>query len=185
MVERSEVLVRPAEPADAEAVARVHTLGWQRGYAGLLPQDYLDALPLAAAEERWRTQLRREDRTTDELVAVVGGRVRGIAVVGPAADPDAPADGSRGELFVLYVHPEHWGGGLGHALHERALQRLRQRGFTSATLWVLRGNERAARFYRRRGWTDDRLLRTDDRGEVVLHERRLARDLSDAPPPRT
>ncbi|SDE44573.1 GNAT family N-acetyltransferase [Auraticoccus monumenti] len=177
---RGAVLVRAAEPGDAVAVAEVQTLGWQQGYAGLLPQDYLDGLSLAAAEERWRTQLVRADRTTDELVAVVDGRVCGIAVVGPSADPDAPDDRSRGELFALYVRAEHWGRGLGHALHQQALHRLRDRGFTRATLWVLRGNERACAFYRRHGWVGDRLVKTDDRGPVVLQELRMAQDLSPA-----
>lgn len=169
--------MRDALPADADAVAEVQTLGWQQGYAGLLSQDYLDGLDTAAARSRWRTQLTRTDRTTDELVAVVDGRVGGIAVVGPAGDPDTPRDGSCAELFVLYVRAEHWGAGLGHVLHQRAVARMRERGFGRATLWVLRGNQRAIGFYRRHGWRDDRLTKTDDRGEVRIVEQRMARDL--------
>src|SRR5215471_6386244 len=38
------MLLRPAEPADALAVARVHVRSWQTAYRNLLPNDYLDQL---------------------------------------------------------------------------------------------------------------------------------------------
>jgi ribosomal protein S18 acetylase RimI-like enzyme len=45
------MLLRPAQPADALAIARVHVRAWQHGYAGILPASYLN-------------QLRPEDRAT-------------------------------------------------------------------------------------------------------------------------
>jgi GNAT superfamily N-acetyltransferase len=36
--------LRPAEPEDAMAVARVHVRSWQAAYRALLPDDYLDQL---------------------------------------------------------------------------------------------------------------------------------------------
>src|SRR3984885_11964090 len=38
------MLLRPAEPEDAMAVARVHVRSWQAAYRALLPDDYLDQL---------------------------------------------------------------------------------------------------------------------------------------------
>ena len=38
------MLLRPAEPADAMGVARVHVRAWQVAYRNLLPDDYLDSL---------------------------------------------------------------------------------------------------------------------------------------------
>ncbi len=38
----SNMLIRPAEPADAMAVARVHVRSSQVAYQTLMPQDYLD-----------------------------------------------------------------------------------------------------------------------------------------------
>jgi len=38
------MLLRPAQPADAAAVARVHVRSWQVAYRGLLPDEYLDGL---------------------------------------------------------------------------------------------------------------------------------------------
>ena len=45
------MILRPAEPEDAMAVARVHVRSWQMGYKDLLPQDYLASLQ---PEERAR-----------------------------------------------------------------------------------------------------------------------------------
>jgi hypothetical protein len=58
------------------------------------------------------------------------------------------------------------------------LDRLRARGFTSAGLWILDGNQRAWRFYHRHGWTDTGRTQVD-RGPagIELHERRLRRSL--------
>jgi GNAT superfamily N-acetyltransferase len=55
-------------------------------------------------------------------------------------------------LRQLYVLPAQWGSGIGSALLERGLERMRERGATRAKLWTLEGNERGRRFYERRGW---------------------------------
>jgi len=55
-------------------------------------------------------------------------------------------------LRTLYVVPEHWSHGVGSALLEHALVRMRERGATRAKLWTLEDNESARRFYERRGW---------------------------------
>jgi ribosomal protein S18 acetylase RimI-like enzyme len=38
------MLLRPAQPSDALAIARVHVRAWQQGYAGILPASYLNQL---------------------------------------------------------------------------------------------------------------------------------------------
>jgi ribosomal protein S18 acetylase RimI-like enzyme len=38
------MLLRPAQPSDALAIARVHIRAWQHGYAGILPASYLNQL---------------------------------------------------------------------------------------------------------------------------------------------
>ena len=39
-----DMLLRPAEPVDAIAVAHVHVRSWQVAYRTLMPDDYLDQL---------------------------------------------------------------------------------------------------------------------------------------------
>ncbi len=62
----------------------------------------------------------------------------------------------------MYVDPEAWGAGLGRALIVEAERRLAER-HPVATLWVLRGNTRARRFYEAGGWRPDGTERRDRR----------------------
>ena len=55
-------------------------------------------------------------------------------------------------LRHLAVHPDHWGEGLATTLIEVALDAMRLRGCTVASLWCLRDNRRASRLYRHLGW---------------------------------
>lgn len=167
------MLLRPAEPADALAVARVHVRSWQTAYRNLLPNEYLD-------------QLRPEDRaqkytfgSPDPLhpytvVATEGGVIHGFATTAPARDPDVPG---FGELYALYVEPDHWGRGIGVALISAARTRLVDLGFKSAVLWVLAGNVRAERFYRLDRWTADGHRRSDEVWGIAVKELRYQRTL--------
>jgi GNAT superfamily N-acetyltransferase len=73
------------------------------------------------------------------------------------AEEDGEAVGcvSVGGVFLrtLYVVPERWGSGVGSALHDLALERLRDRGCREAKLWTLEENWTGRRFYEKRGWT--------------------------------
>ena len=169
----SDMLLRPAEPDDAMAVARVHVRSWQAAYRTLLPDDYLD-------------QLRPEDRaqkydfaTLDPLkprtiVAAEEGLILGFATTAPSREPDLPG---HGELCALYVDPEQWGRGIGIALVSAARANLFGLGFRNAVLWVLAGNVRAERFYRIDQWAPDGLRRTDSVWGITVDELRYQRGL--------
>ena len=59
----------------------------------------------------------------------------------------------EGFLRTLYVVPDHWNTGVGTALHDHALERLRAHGNSTAKLWTLEENWSARRYYEKRGWT--------------------------------
>jgi GNAT superfamily N-acetyltransferase len=165
--------LRPAEPQDAMAVARVHVRSWQVAYRTLLPDDYLD-------------QLRPEDRAQKydfanpdpqkphTIVAAENSLIRGFATTMPSRDPALP---NHAELAALYVDPQHWGRGIGAALIAAARARLVQHGFRSAYLWVLDGNTRAARFYTIDGWASNGDRRTDTVWGITVNEVRYLREL--------
>ena len=135
-------MIRPGTPADAEAVADVQVKTWQVAYAHALPRDRLMALSVesrADMHRRW-----------PPLVAEVDGAVVGFVAVGPTHDEQGD-----GELYAIYVHPDHWGTGVGRALLEAGEQRLRELGHRDAHLWVLDDNPRARRFYEIAGWSTD------------------------------
>ena len=167
------MLLRPAKPDDAIAVARVHVRSWQVAYRTLLPDDYLDQLrPEDRAEKYDFASL--DPLKPQTIVAVEEGSIRGFATTAPSRDPDLT---DNGELFALYVDPEHWGRGIGAALVSDARARLFGLGFRNAVLWVLTGNVRAERFYQRDMWAPDGRRRTDSVWGVTVDEVRYQREL--------
>jgi len=151
------ITLREATVGDAGAIAEVHVASWRWAYDGLLPPSVLDALSVEGRAAAWHTVL--ADAPGAVTVAVVddddnGGAIVGFVSVGPTPDEDDPPPGT-GALFALYLHPDTVGAGAGKTLLEHGEAQLRDEGFTRATLWVLETNERARRFYERRGWAWD------------------------------
>ena len=167
------MLLRPAEPVDADEVARLHVRSWQVGYRGLLPDDYLDSL---RAEDRARryTFGAADPALPTTIVAIDNGAICGFATTGPTRDDDLQG---HGELFALYVDPPSWGLGVGRALISAARERLAQDRFADAVLWVLVGNDRAERFYRLDGWLPDGSRRIAQVWGAAVDEVRYRRHL--------
>ncbi|KUG51096.1 hypothetical protein AVL62_12670 [Serinicoccus chungangensis] len=170
------LLLRRAVPDDAEAIAALRVAGWRAAYRGLVPEPLLAALdPATEAARRRRTWGRRHSHLHDrELVAELDGVVVGWAIGGASTDADREASG---QLHALYVLPSRWSSGIGHRLLLAVEDHLRACRYAEAHLWVLDGNERAAKFYGRHGWYEDGGTQLDRRGEHVLLERRRVRDL--------
>lgn len=140
--------IRPGSIADAPVLARIHIASWRGAYRGLMPASVLDHLSEEAFTANWTQRLTQMPGAT--LVALVGEHVVGFTAAGPSRDADAVRL-CTGELYALYVHPEHWGTGAGEQLWRTVHQQLLNEGFSEITLWVLEGNHRARRFYERMG----------------------------------
>ena len=168
--------VRTARLDDAEALARIHTVGWQQGYANLMPADFLAQRVVAPAS--WTRSLGEPPPRSVVLVAEVNALPVGFAVLGPAGEPAAATDTTLAQLYAIYVLPEHWDTGVGFGLHQAGLEALAALGFTEAVLWVLVGNARAIDFYLRQGWLDDEAEEDSDVGGLVVRVRRYRRAVS-------
>ena len=115
-------------------------------YRHVFPANELDAMPVDSS--RWAVRLDDAAAGLDDLRRRrATATVLGFASVGPSRD-----ERGIGELYALYVDPEHWSTGAGRALMTRAEARLVTE-YAEATLWVLEDNPRARRFYERAGWT--------------------------------
>lgn len=145
------VVLRPALPGDAEAIAAISVRGWAHAYADFLDARVLAQRTVAGQAERWRGWLAGEE--TQTVVAALAGRIAGYATVGASRDADATP--VVGELAGLYVDPPAQGAGVGTVLLADAVVRLRAGGFTSATLWVFEENGLGRAFYERHGWVPD------------------------------
>jgi ribosomal protein S18 acetylase RimI-like enzyme len=168
------MLLRTAEPGDADEVAGVHVRSWQVGYRGLLPDDYLDSLRPEDRAKRY-TFAAADPTLPSTILAIDNGAICGFATTAPTRDEDVPG---HGELCALYVDPSCWSLGVGRALMSAARERLAHDGFADAVLWVLVGNERAERFYRLDGWLPDGSRRLAEVWSAAVNEARFRRHLA-------
>ena len=93
---------------------------------------------------------------SEEVLTLWQDALRNPAIDVYVADAEGSAVGSVSVddewLRTLYVMPTHWSRGVGSALLEHGLARMRERGSAHAKLWTLEGNGSGRRFYERRGW---------------------------------
>jgi GNAT superfamily N-acetyltransferase len=153
------VIIRRAEPEDAESGAVCHLACWREAYAELVEPQRLAALTadLEAKLALWRTVI-REGRPP--LVAVEGDDMVGFIAAGPDEEPGV---GPRFQLHVLNVRRAYWGTGVAQRLHDEAV------GDRDAYLWVLRDNARACGFYARNGFVADGATKVDpDFGAPII-----------------
>ncbi|MQY15558.1 hypothetical protein SRB5_57410 [Streptomyces sp. RB5] len=135
--------VRPAELSDTAAVRAVGLAAWPPTYTPLTGPGYVERC-LAVW---WSTEATaRGIAAGNVLVAETGGRITGMAGLGEK-------DGVP-VLWKLYVLPECHGTGVGSALLAAVVARLRAAGATRLRLEYLDGNERAAAFYRAKGFRE-------------------------------
>ncbi len=162
--------IRKAEPSDAIGIARVHVASWQAAYRGFFPDDFLDNLSVGNRETFWKEAIMLGK--SGLLVYEKEGAVLGFASFGESRDEDA-VEGQTCELYAIYFDPEQWGSGYGAELIEGVLSMLKVQGFSEVTLWVLKDNRRAIRFYRKMGFVPDGVEKVETwRDEIELTESR-------------
>jgi ribosomal protein S18 acetylase RimI-like enzyme len=91
------------------------------------------------------------------------GAVVGFTVVRP----------TEGELYLLFVHPDHAGRGVGRALLKAAHDALRQAGHREVFLFTEERNTRARAVYAAAGYRPDGTVRESDFDGARLRELRL------------
>ncbi|MFC5519564.1 GNAT family N-acetyltransferase [Polaromonas jejuensis] len=169
----SSYSVRPATARDAKAIAEIHVATWQAAYKDVMPQDYLNKVTVEKRQAYWREAI--EYSEPQVLVATQDDKVVGF--VGFDRSRDAKTRSTVGEIWAMYVSPDHWAQGAGVALWDGAREGLKEEGCTQVTLWVLLRNERALQFFEHAAGFKREMpsLKTVDFGSAKLEEIRLKR----------
>jgi ribosomal protein S18 acetylase RimI-like enzyme len=142
----SMMSIKAATIVDARMIAHVDVETWQSTYAGLLPDRMLISLSEPQRASMWSRFI--ASRPGDVMAAFdEAGTVQGFGSCGLQRDADFPY---AGEVFTLYVAPDHQGGGLGRQLLLALYARLVRCGLYSCVIWVLADNP-ARFFYERLG----------------------------------
>jgi GNAT superfamily N-acetyltransferase len=150
--------LRFAEPADAEAIARIWHTGWQEAHLGTVPEELRTARTPESFVERAADRAANADGDGDAktVVAEVDGTVAGFVMV--LAD----------EVEQVYVDAAFRGGGVAPMLLAEAERLVAAGGHAIAWLAVVAGNARARRYYERHGWTDDGPFDHIAPGDIVV-----------------
>lgn len=164
-------MIRKATVADAEAIATIHVRAWQTAYAEIFPAEFLANLSLERRIAAWREQLENNPGLT--FIAEENGLVTGWVSGGLSIDADAAG---VSEVQAIYVLPEYWDKGVGAELMQTIEQALPP--LHTTTLWVLRDNQRALRFYEKLGYTADGAEEELERGGVKRWKIRLRKRLA-------
>lgn len=126
--------VRPAAATEIDQLASIWYDGWRDAHASIVPAELTQARSLASFRPRL------QDALAD------------IRVVGPPGDPVGFCIIKSDELYQLFVSAQARGSGAAAALIDDAEARLSASGVQTAWLACAIGNDRAARFYEKRGW---------------------------------
>ncbi len=141
----SDYVIKPMESEDEiNGKGYVHFSAWQETYAGLIDAEYLNNMTEEKCKKiahKWLDHI---------LVAKDGERVIGFAGYGAYRDDTLP---DCGEVFSIYVLADYYGKKVGYALMNAVFEKLAD--FKKIAVWVLKGNERAIRFYERYGFKFD------------------------------
>ncbi len=123
--------IRPFDDRDTEAVVDLSLRAWAPVFASL--EQALGSEIFRRLHPDWREDQRR---AVQDVCAAEKGRVwvaeANEAAVGFVAIELHQSERSMGEVSMLAVDPDYQGGGIGTALTEFALDRLKDAGMTVA-----------------------------------------------------
>jgi GNAT superfamily N-acetyltransferase len=159
------IALRPAVAADAPGVAAVFDAAVRVGWPYL--GDLVESPMFAPAE--WVETVAEHLVPPNALVVALDGTG---AIIGFAAVHVA-----QGELFLLFVHPNAAGRGVGRALLSAADEALRAAGCRTAFLFTHEANARALSVYEAAGYRADGTVRESTFRGTPIRELRLVKQL--------
>lgn len=128
--------VRPAEASEFDQLARLWHEGWHDGHGHIAPAGVVQA------------------RTLEQFRARLAAALPEMFVIGPPGAPDGFFMLKGDELKRFYVARPARGSGVADALMDAVETELARRGIATPWLACGIGNDRAARFYQKRGWVN-------------------------------
>jgi GNAT superfamily N-acetyltransferase len=126
--------VRDAHASEIDHLAKLWKDGWTDAHAGILPDEL--------------SRLRTLESFRDRLAA----NLSEVRVLGPIGAPAGFSMIKEDELYQLYIAATARGSGMAASLIDDAEARMASRQVHTAWLACAIGNNRAARFYEKRGW---------------------------------
>ncbi|MFL6289809.1 MAG: GNAT family N-acetyltransferase [Thermoanaerobaculia bacterium] len=157
------VLIRPAAPADLEAIGRLGAL-LVRTHHDFDPDRFIAATP--QTEHAYGSFLgsQLDGPSIIILVAERDGEVVGYAYAGVEGNDYMSLRGPAGVLYDIVVDSAHRGQGVGRALLDATLEALEEKGAPRVVLSTAERNESAQRLFARAGFRRTMIEMTRESG---------------------
>ncbi|HTA16716.1 MAG TPA: GNAT family N-acetyltransferase, partial [bacterium] len=119
------MLIRPAIPLDARAIAEIHVASWRETYVGIIPAEILDRLSVDHRERSWAKFLAEINHESNFIfVAEADGSMVGFVSGGAHRLEESTKGGVskeqvgafNGELTAIYLLRSHQKMGIGRSL---------------------------------------------------------------------
>ena len=145
------IVIRAASKADTPVIARIINASWRAAYAGIVPQDALDALSDEKKQNQLAAGLERYPKMRYYVLEADGVPV-GAASLHPTRDEDLP---EAGEFSFFYLLPAFWRSGYGTLLLAHIEREAKTQQYPCLCCWTLEENARAIAFYEKNGYKRD------------------------------
>ena len=149
------------ENDDRNEISRIYEESWKYAYHGIIPQDYLDAIP----KGKWVHKFDIPGWHT--MVCLENGCFIGTSSFCKSRFEQYP---DSGEVISIYFMPDYIGKRYGYQLLKAVLSELQKQGFHEVFLWVLEENIHARQFYERFGFSKTEDYLNDNIGGKDLKE---------------
>ena len=141
------ITIRKADLEDIPQIRAVGSASWRATYTGIFPDAFIEnALGQWWSEASFQRII--PNAAVCNLVAEQDGQL-----VGTLTGIVNPREEGQVHLFRLYIHPDHFGQGIGKQLWQAYLQHLAP-GVKRVDLEVEPQNARAIQFYTRLGFQE-------------------------------
>ena len=161
----SDTIIRKATEGDAAGIANIHINSWREVYKDLLPQDYLNDLPL---EFNDRYELWMEVTAVSTHPTFVAEDTR-YGIIGFVSSGDARDEKYAGyeEVYSIYLLQKFQGKGIGYKLLKTLFTDFSNKGYSKTYVWVLKDNSFTS-FYERTG-----AIMTGDISEDMIGDKKI------------
>jgi len=136
-VSETKYAVRSATVRDALAISEVHAESYRSTYAGIFAQSVFDALSLQSRERLWTRVLTEQPPSLTLVACAEDGRIVGFISAGRERTGHLNCDA---EVYAIYLSPSLQRRGLGTSLIREFARQLRDQGYRSMAVWVLKLN---------------------------------------------
>ena len=154
------ITIRKAQVEDIPQIRAVGSASWRATYTGIFPDEFIENVL-----EQWCSDTSFQGSIPNaalcNLVAERDGQI-----VGTLMGTVNPREEGQVHLYRLYIHPDHFGQGIGKQLWQAYLQHLAP-GVKRVDLDVEPQNARAIQFYTRLGFQETGINETEAFGYTM------------------